>query len=64
MRRAFSERAVGDRVRLTVLFERVEARVAALREAHPGWPCARGCDGCCRRLAAVPEIARPHHASW
>jgi Fe-S-cluster containining protein len=43
---------------LRVLHEQVDARVRALTSAHPGWPCARGCDACCRRLARVPELAK------
>lgn len=42
---------------LRVLHEQVDTRVRALTSAHPGWPCGRGCDGCCRRLARVPELS-------
>ena len=37
----------------------IEARVSAIRAAHPDWPCARGCDGCCHRLATLPELTPP-----
>jgi uncharacterized protein len=42
---------------LRVLQEQVDARVRSLTSAHPGWPCGRGCDACCRRLARVPELS-------
>ena len=41
---------------LTVLHEQTEARAQSLMAAHAGWPCQRGCDACCRRLARVPEL--------
>lgn len=44
--------------RLLVLFDEVEARAAALAQAHAGWPCTRGCGACCRGLARVPELTR------
>ncbi len=34
----------------------IEARVAAIRQAHPEWLCGKGCAGCCRRLADVPQL--------
>lgn len=34
----------------------IDARVQAIREDRPEWPCAKGCDGCCRRLADVPQL--------
>jgi len=34
------------------LLEAIDARVGRIRENHPDWLCAKGCDNCCRRLAA------------
>lgn len=28
-----------------------------MREAHAWWPCAAGCDPCCRSLPRLPEIS-------
>jgi Fe-S-cluster containining protein len=44
------------RAHLPVLFQRVDARVRELQAVRPGWPCGSGCDGCCKRLARVPEL--------
>jgi len=52
---------MSTRVALPVLYERVHARASELQAARPGWPCTRGCDGGCRRLARVPELSR---AEW
>ena len=41
---------------LPVLDERIDARARATREAHPWWPCANGCDLCCRSLPRLPEM--------
>lgn len=50
-----------DTRRLTVLYERIGERTAAIVDAQPSWPCRRGCDGCCHRLARPPELTR---AEW
>jgi Fe-S-cluster containining protein len=34
----------------------IDARVEAIRTAQPDWLCGKGCAGCCRRLAAVPQL--------
>ena len=34
----------------------IDTRVFAIRAGAPDWPCARGCDDCCRRLADVPSL--------
>ena len=34
----------------------VDTRVGAIRAQHPDWPCSKGCDHCCRQLAAVPRL--------
>ena len=46
---------------LHVLDGRIAARAGATRAEHPWWPCADGCDHCCRSLARLPEITR---AEW
>ncbi|MBX3189624.1 MAG: YkgJ family cysteine cluster protein [Labilithrix sp.] len=47
--------------RLPVLDARIDERVRATRDANPWWPCARGCDHCCRSLPRLPEITE---AEW
>lgn len=49
---------MSTRAALPVLFERAHERARELAAARPGWPCARGCDSCCKRLARVPELTR------
>lgn len=39
----------------------VDTRVGAIRDARPDWPCSKGCDTCCRRLADVPRLTA---AEW
>ena len=34
----------------------IESRVQAIRADHPQWLCGKGCAGCCRRLADVPQL--------
>lgn len=34
----------------------IDARVQNIRENHPDWLCGKGCDQCCRWLAAVPQL--------
>lgn len=46
---------------LTQLHTDIDQRVAAIRAAHPDWLCAKGCGGCCQRLAAIPQLTR---AEW
>jgi Fe-S-cluster containining protein len=41
---------------LTQLHADINARVRAILEAHPGWLCGKGCGGCCRALAEVPQL--------
>ncbi len=36
----------------------VAERTEAIASAHDGWPCRKGCDECCRRLASVPRVSR------
>jgi len=37
----------------------VGERVREIAAAHAGWPCRKGCDECCRRLAAAPRVSGP-----
>lgn len=41
---------------LLALHLEIDARVKAMREERPDWPCAKGCDQCCRHLAAIPRL--------
>ena len=34
----------------------IDARVRHIRATHPDWPCAKGCDACCRQLARMPQL--------
>lgn len=40
----------------------IDARVAAVRDGRPDWPCAKGCDRCCRSLADMPRLTPPEWA--
>jgi Fe-S-cluster containining protein len=46
---------------LAELLADIDARVNVIRADRPDWLCAKGCDGCCRRLAAVPRLTA---AEW
>lgn len=46
---------------LRVLDGRIASTVARTLEAHPDWPCRRGCDTCCRSLKQLPVVTR---AEW
>ena len=46
---------------LRVIYDRIGARTTAISAEHPEWPCRKGCDSCCRRLARAPEATR---AEW
>lgn len=46
---------------LRVLHDAIAARAGGLATAHAGWPCRKGCDACCRRLAAPPRLSA---AEW
>jgi Fe-S-cluster containining protein len=41
------------------LNDEIGARAAAIAAGAPPWPCRKGCDLCCRRLAAVPRLTAP-----
>lgn len=49
------------RTRLLAIYDDVERRTRATGDAHAWWPCRRGCDTCCRRLADVPRLVS---AEW
>ena len=34
----------------------IAMRVHAMRASVPDWPCAKGCDECCQRLAGIPVL--------
>lgn len=44
------------RKRLLTLHDDVDRRVHAVAEGRAWWPCRRGCDSCCRRLADIPRL--------
>lgn len=46
---------------LQLLHKEVELRSHATIAAAPDWPCRKGCDLCCRRLAAIPALTA---AEW
>lgn len=48
--------------KLLSIYEDVERRSRSTNDAHPWWPCRRGCDLCCRRLAEVPRFGREEWA--
>jgi Fe-S-cluster containining protein len=39
----------------------VRLRTETIAALHPEWPCRKGCDDCCRHLAALPKISE---AEW
>jgi Fe-S-cluster containining protein len=51
----------GAMTSLPQLHADVEARVHAIRADHSDWLCSKGCDGCCRRLAEIPQLT---FAEW
>ena len=38
--------------------EDVGLRASEIVSTRPDWPCRKGCDECCRRLAVVPMVSR------
>jgi Fe-S-cluster containining protein len=36
----------------------VHRRVTEIEAANPHWPCRKGCDDCCRSLAAPPRVTQ------
>lgn len=43
-------------IELAQLHADVEQRVSSIRQGRPDWLCAKGCDSCCRQLAAMPRL--------
>ena len=41
---------------LAQLHADIEVRVRAIRNNQLNWLCRLGCDGCCRRLAEIPQL--------
>ena len=41
---------------LVALHAGIDTRVQSIREDRVDWPCAKGCDYCCRQLADVPQL--------
>jgi Fe-S-cluster containining protein len=41
---------------LIKLYDEIELRTRSATRERPVWPCRRGCDACCRRLARPPEV--------
>ena len=50
------------KARLLAIYDDVERRARTTNEAHAWWPCKRGCDLCCRRLADVPRMGKDEWA--
>lgn len=46
---------------LTQLHADIDQRVELIRAEHPDWLCRAGCEGCCHRLADVPQLTA---AEW
>jgi Fe-S-cluster containining protein len=46
---------------LTEIHADIEQRVNAVREEYPDWLCRAGCQGCCHRLADIPQLTA---AEW
>ena len=43
------------------IHEAVRIRAEEITSQHAQWPCRKGCDECCRRLASVPRVS---HQEW
>ena len=42
--------------RLHVIQEEIQVRAKEITSRQDDWPCRKGCDECCRKLASVPLI--------
>jgi uncharacterized protein len=49
------------RKKLLAIYDGIDQRTRATAEAREWWPCRRGCDTCCHRLAEIPRLVR---AEW
>lgn len=48
-------------IALLQLHTDIDARVQSIRGDRADWPCAKGCDNCCRQLADLPQLTE---AEW
>lgn len=46
---------------LAELHADIDQRVDCIRAEHPEWLCRSGCEGCCHRLAEIPQLTA---AEW
>jgi uncharacterized protein len=46
---------------LVELHREIDSRTREIASSQADWPCRRGCDTCCRRLAELPQLTR---AEW
>lgn len=44
-------------IQLCRIQETVRLRAEEIAAAHADWPCRKGCDDCCRRLASEPRVS-------
>jgi Fe-S-cluster containining protein len=44
---------------LVTLHREIDSRTREIATSHGDWPCRKGCDACCRRLAELPRLIRP-----
>ncbi|QRK08099.1 YkgJ family cysteine cluster protein [Archangium violaceum] len=47
-----------QRKTLEALYRRIDERVSSITGSHAWWPCRKGCDHCCRHLAAPLTVTR------
>jgi len=45
-------------MRLHQIETEVRQRTGEIVAVHSAWPCRKGCDDCCRRLASEPRVSR------
>ena len=46
-------------IRVITIQQTIDRRVSAILADRGDWPCRKGCDDCCRHLAAIPSITQP-----